>query len=494
MYDYNKDLEFFESELEKLENKKDNYDVDFYVSKKQDIINRINRTLERKQNQDDTYACIKNEDHKKEYDAATSLLSYEFNEDLNPGATLMYNCFFSVSNNPNDAMQDERTIDMGVAYFNNVLKAAEEKGINLSDYGIRTIAAENEFIIPHNPKAFLTFSELYWNATSGPGVGGFFRDLSSVFRNTAGDLFGSDGKVQDHEYLESVGRDIYNARNAQKEISTRYGIRDYYMPIISPSNVDIARMKAYVTGDNSTEIKLIDDDFAERLKGANMLSYEIYGNVNDINNENGGAGALELINGNIKNTVNNDIFHNIDKLTFSFSTSGYNYGTTIKIPKGSGYYTVFVKGLFPSTTAEDYINSPYFRANAYIETINAKANKRAVNRNNLGSYYSGSFVGFGNDRFGYKMDGSDKIIGLNKDEAVTIKFYSDLFHEMCLRNGYHDENDPNSPNYNREDIIKFINQDQGSGSLVKMLSFLSGDEEAVVEQRLMNMYDTYYKK
>ena len=151
MYDYNKDLEFFESELEKLENKKDNYDVDFYVSKKQDIINRINRTLERKQNQDDTYACIKNEDHKKEYDAATSLLSYEFNEDLNPGATLMYNCFFSVSNNPNDAMQDERTIDMGGVYFNNVLKAAEEKGINLSDYGIRTIAAENEFIIPHNP-------------------------------------------------------------------------------------------------------------------------------------------------------------------------------------------------------------------------------------------------------------------------------------------------------------------------------------------------------
>ena len=489
MHDYNKDLEYFQSEMEKLENNKHNYSVEDYVAKKQEIIGYINRTLERKQNQDDTYACITNDDHKKEYDAATSLLSYELNEDLNPGATTMYNCFFSVSNNPDDAMQDERIVNMGGIYLNNVLKAAEEKGINLSDYGIRTIATKNEFIIPRDPKAFLTFSELYYHVTSD----GLFNRVSSIFRNTASDVFG-DGKFFDDEYLEHAGKDVYNARNTQEEISLRYGIHDYYMPIISPSNVDIARMKAYVTGDSSTEIKLIDDDFAKRLQSANMYSYEIYGNVNDINNDNGGNGALELVNGNIKNTINNDIFHNIDKLTFSFSTSGYNYGTTIKIPKGSGYYTVFVKGLFPSTTAEDYVNSPYFRANAYIETINAKANKRAVNRNNLGSHYSGSFVGFGNDRFGYKIDGSDKTIEINKDEAIAIKFYSDMFHEMCLRNGYHDENDPNSPNYNREDIIKFINQDQGSGSLVRMLSDLSGDEESVVQERLMYMYDTYYKK
>lgn len=489
MYDYNKDLKFYESELEKLENAKDNYSVEDYVTKKQEIIGRINRTLERKQNQDDAYACITNENHKKEYDAATSLLSYELNEELNPGATTMYNCFFSVNNNPNDAMQDERTVDMGGIYFNNILKTAEEKGINLSDYGIRTIATENEFIIPRDPKAFLTFSELYYDVTSD----GFFNRASSIFRNTASDVFGN-GKFFDDEYLEHAGKNIYDARNKQEEISTRYGINDYFMPIISPSNVDINRMKAYVTGDNSTEIKLIDDDFAERLKSTNISAYEVYGNENDIENDNGGAGALDLLNGNIKNTVGNDIFRNIDNLTFSFSTSGYNYGTTIKIPKGSGYYTVFVKNLFPSVTAEDYVNSPYFRANAYIETINAKANKRAVNRNNLGSHYSGSFVGFGNDHFGYKIDGSDKTVGINKDEAITIKFYSDLFHEMCLRNGYYDKNDPNSPNYNREDIIKFINQDQGSGSLVGILSFLSGDEEAIVEQRLMNMYDTYYKK
>lgn len=492
MRDYNKDLATIREKLDAVNTNAVNLSPEEYAYKVKFLTDAYLTTMDRKQHQEDVYNSILNEDDKNLYDASVSIGIGKIPNitDDDGNSVFHFNDFFTL----NDVIQESRTIDVGSILYNQIDKYFTNKGIDLESIGIRKYAAEHEFIIKRDEKAYIEFAKAYQDCLIGDGP---FKGLLTPFRNTANDLFGSDGTIHDGDYLQADGLYFRNLEKDKTKLEEKWGIKPYYTPIIIKGNVDIERMQKYVFGDKSEEINLVDKNFNDVLSKVNLTQYDVYVNEDDMGSGNGGYGSLSLISdpnkkAEIQKTITgilegNDEYSKLGGLTYGFSTSGYQYGTTIRIPKGNGYYDVFVENLFPSKTAQDYVNHPFFQADAYIQTIKAIGKSRAQHTNNLGNTYTGYFKSDGTN-INYSIPGYDDV-AIGTDEAVMLKMYSDMFRDMCYTNSA-----TGGKAYDEKDIIKFLHQEEGSVNLINILSNITGEDPIIVENNLMDMYRNYYSK
>ena len=510
MRDYNKDLEKINIALDSVNTRYNDGRIsdEVYINQKAMLTNVYAHTLEKQQTQADIYASITNDDDKRKYNLAnaieTGTVSKEDKSmsggflDTNNALINLMNEFFTLDDN----VVDNRTISMGGGLYNDIIEYTKNNNINLKDFNIKTVAGNKEFIIPKDQKAFFKFAEIYHNCLESGLLNGTIR---SVFSNTAAELFGSDGKIMDSRHLRAVGDIVYDLYNDRKEIEEKYGIQGYYMPIVSPTTVDFNYGINYVSGEKSSELNVINKDIDDRVLQANLLNYKVYANDADISGDNGGVGSLnEITDSKTKTDIMNAIFResgdssktpkeNTGNITYSFATSGYSYGTLIKIPKGDGFYEVYVEKLLPSEQAEQYVNSDHFQANALMQTLNAKANSNRISVNNLGSTYTGSFKGYGNDVYSYTIN-NGKEVKLNKTEATLLKEYSLVFNKLCIQNGFNSNNEESA--HAKENIIKFMTStdEVSTISFVNILKKVSNKSETEIINDLMFMYDNYYKK
>lgn len=536
-YDFDADIQEIESWLEGFENNRDTMSNEEYINGKNELIGLLNNTIERNETKKHIYSVIKNEDDLKIYETYdrwkrgdftdkdnlenlnfnNGRSFFEANKDFHTLAKWSTANTSNIMNSYNNFYTDEggtihnnRTIKLGEKLYNRILNIAEENDIDLSNFIHDGVGYK--FTIPRDKKSFIEFADLYSSAIQDSFLNGMFLNTA----NEAGrPIEDSDNKWlhQAGVLLNNVGGDYKDLKKKKEELDNKYKIFNHYRPIISPGNKDIIFTMDYLSGDKQTELKIVDENIKEAIQGANLLKYTVYGNEKDIKSDNGGSNPLSIINdSNVKKLIMDNIYSEYGggtlatddkhgKLLYDFSTSGYNYGTWVRIPKGTGFYEIYIENLLPSKEAELYVQSPKFKASAYIENANGIAIKDRVYRNNLGNHFSGSFKAYGDDIYTYTLDGIDldkngkkvpkKEVNLTKDEAVALKMYSDVFNSFCINNGYSTE----SP-YNEEDIIKFIyNSDEADPiSFMNILTKISGLPENQIQDSLLNMYRTYYKK
>ena len=535
-YNYDNDIQEIESWIEGLENSKDTISNEQYIEEKHEMLSLLTDAIERNETKKHVYSVIKNENDIKIYEMYDRWQRGEFTdkdnlENLNFGngrsffeankdfltpfvkpstiatSNIMesYNGFYT---DEEGVIHDNRTIKLGEKLYNKIIDIAENNNIDLSNFSHS--GAGYKFTIPHDKKSFLVFADLYNSAIKDSFLNAAFLDTA----NEAGKRIGNSDVAWLHQagaLLNNVGGDFKDLKNKKEKLDNKYKIFDHYQPIISPGNKDIIFTMDYLSGDKQTELKIVDENIKEAIQGANLLKYKVYGNIDNIKSSNGGVGVLsEIKDTEIKKIIMDNIYSEYGggdlnkhdkhgKLQYDFSTSGYNYGTWIRIPKGTGFYEVYVENLLPSEEAEMYIQSPKFKASAYIENANGIAIGDRVYRNNLGSLFTGDFKAYGDDVYTYRLDGVEinqegkevpkKEIQLSKDEAIALKMYSDVFNKLCITNGY----SKTSP-YDEEDIIKFIyNRDESDPiSFMDILTKISGLPENQVQNNLLTMYRTYY--
>lgn len=507
-FDYNAELDKIYEDLANLENQKENLTDDEYVNEKTRITDYYITTLQNKARNDEIYGAIATEKERLYYSYATKLLNGTLDEDFDPEVPMMYNLFFSAdgfNGVKNGNFYNNRTVQMGSTYYNRIINYANDYGVDFEALGITRRAERNEFVVPNDTKACLAFSELYYRAVQldDDGQTGVMSKtwnfVTRPFRDTASEGPWGDGKYYDHEYLWSIGETVADARDAKKTIETNYGLKPYFMPIISPGSGDISRMYSFVTGEPAAEINLIDKNLASRIYQADLRNYNVYANKEAVGNENGGLGNLSLLENDnqLKSTIKEDIVNAINKgnIQFSFATKGYSYGTSITLTKGTGNYTIFIEELLPSDAARDYVNDPVFRSSAYIEETKARNIKNYGSRlNMIGSTFQGSFINAKGDRnMGYSvyLNGEEKKWAITKDEAIQFKYYTEMFNQLCLRHSLN----KGDADYDRADIEKFITQNvNDTHSLVDYLAYFHQMDREMVKEQLMNIYDNYYKR
>lgn len=493
MRDYNKDLKTIREKIDAVNADSANLSPEVYAQKIEVLTSAYLTTMDRKQHQDDVYASILNDSDKNLYNAGVdvSIGKIPNIKNKNGDSVFHFNEFFTLKG----TVQDSRVISMGSMLYNQIDKYFTEKDIDLETIGIRKYAAENEFIIERNQRAYIEFAKAYQECLVGDGP---LKGLLQPFRDTANELFGSDGKVTDGDILNIDGQYFRNLEKDKERLEAKWNITPYYTPVIVKGNVDINRMQKYVFGAKKEEINLIDDNFDAILAKENLTTKNIYVNLEDKESDNGGYGALKLVSdpkdkAEIQKTISgilngNDNYKKLGELQYGFATSGYQYGTMIRVPKGDGYYDVFVENLFPSQAAKDYVNHPFFRADAYIQTIKAIGKSRAQHTNNLGNTYTGQFKSDGTS-ISYNIEGYGNIT-IGHDEAVLLKMYSDMFREMCYKNSATGGNA-----YDENEVIKFLHQSgEESASLIGILSTITGEDSQIIENNLMDMYHHYYSK
>lgn len=504
----------------KLEAKKSKLSAEEYATYKNILVNERANLLNQKAHQEDIYGSITSDKDKKlyekYYDVSEGIFKpeYIYNDYLgtsfnevnytgtgNPYEAPMqysgaYNSFFT----KDGEVLDTKYVSMGKNLYNKILTYANNNNIDFKELGITKNSGSYTFGLNHgDTKAFIKFAECYEAAIDDSFMNGLFID-------TANDLFG-EGSAVDGKLLTSVGKGLKRDKKRAEKIQETYGVGTYYLPMISLTSKDITYGIQRMNGTKVTDLNEHGKYLTERIRSANLLNYKIYGNVEDIENSNGGNNPLiEITDGKIKEQIQNAIFNgtaNPDtklkqgEMTYSFATVGGTYGTMITIPKGEGTYTVFVEQLLPSDEAKAHVSHPYFIYSNQVERWNAIGKENRKYNNNL-SMYTGYFTAAGNNEYsytipGYDKDGYDKTTYLDKEDVIALKQYTDYFNYYCVRNGsYEGDGDIISA----EEIEKFMTTRDSDNpkSMVDILCQVTGNAPEVVTRDLMNMYKTYYKK
>lgn len=496
-YNYDESLNNIKIANDKLEKAKSlgKINDEDYIKTKETLTSYFSATVERKIEQEDVYQSITNDKDKQSYDTYRKINSGNFDEtDYNGYIVESFNKFYTI----NDEIQDVRTVEMGRILYNKVLNAAKELNVNLSDLNIKTNGGNHSFDIPHDKKTFIKFSEIYNNATKNTFLNGFFIDTADKFH-----IVRKDGGKTDDFILNYVGAKVNHSKGEYEKIQQEYGVDKYYRPIISPYEeditVDFMREMGFKQEDINEQRKYI----SKRVTSPNFLGYRIYGNIEDIKeNDDGGVGAFtEITDTKIKKEIQDAITSgshdedkstgaNVSEIQYSFATKGGVYGTMITIPKGHGTYKVFVENLVPSVGADEYAKQPDFQTRVTLDEWAAINNKNRIRRNDIGESYSGSFKAY-NDSFYYKIDDNENYIELNREEAHVLKLYSDMYRHYCLRKAL-------SKKVNEiddEEMRKFLTIPHENGySFIDVLKKVSGrkSDEAIVEE-LIDTFNNYYK-
>ena len=471
-----------------------------YADMKNELYSERNATIERMEYERNTYNMMTTDEDRENYYNYDRIISGEFND--NDAADVRYymdggeptvftysqqfNRFFTNSKNE---IVDNRTIEMGEPLYNSIMNICDINNINLDELGIKKNGANYTFVIPKNEKAFVQFSDIYFQAMDNTFLHG-------AFTNTANKFINEDYKEQAGSILDMIGRDIKNRRDKRTEVEDKYGINRYYLPIMRQYSDDITVQAMRMAGYNDWEINNQRDLCLEAIKDLDLTSTELYVCEDDI--ESGGQNPLtRCIDPKIKQSVTNDIYRSIGEIKvtdgekygtmqMSFATVGDKSGTLMTIPKTGedSFYKVFIPDALPSRLKETFDNNPQFVYSAKIDMWDAQARENVPHRIAIGNAFTGNIYAKGNGIYEFKNGENSKSI--SKTDAIEIQYGADMLRYRAL-------NRNRAP---KEILGQYDNETVNviDGGLAQTISNITNTPIEKVKRDLIKYYTEYYSK
>ena len=470
-----------------------------YARIKGDIDSKRNATIERMEYERNTYNMMATDEDRENYYNYDRIISGDFNDnDYAPTTNYFlgdriaftyseqFNKFFT--NNKNEIV-DNRTIEMGEPLYNSIMNVCDINNVNLDELGIKKNGANYTFVIPKNEKAFVQFSDIYFQAMSDTPLHGMFVDTANKFIN-------EDYKEQAGTILNMIGLDIKNRRNKRTDVEDKYGINRYYLPIMRQYSDDITVQAMRMAGYNDWEINNQRDLCLEAIKDLDLTSTELYVCEDDI--KSGGQNPLtRCIDPKIKQKVTNDIYRSLGEIKvtdnnkygtmqMSFATVGDKSGTLMTIPKTGedSFYKVFIPDALPSRLKETFDNNPQFVYSAKIDMWDAQARENVPHRIAIGNAFTGNIYAKGNGIYEFKNNGNSKSI--SKTDAIEIQYGADMLRYRAL-------NRNRAP---KEILGQYDNETFNviDGGLAQTISNITNTPIEKVRRDLIKYYTEYYSK
>ena len=484
-----------------LENKKDKMSDRQYIEFKYAIDMQRYTTLGQKENAKSIYGSMTSME-REEYYNADRMIEGEFTnydvDDDNISYASRFNNFFKTKEGK---INDNREIEVKESFYNDIIKYCDDAGINLSDYNIYKDSNNNRFSIPHNTKSFMKFAEIYSDVLSTRVAGGAFIDTANEMRITSDYSENMAGDI-----LDEFGMAVKKAKGTKTRIERKYGLHEYYIPILQQFTDDITVETMRRAGYKDVDINNQYELCLNTLKALDPGSVEVYASDETI--EHGGRNPLTLVtDSKVKQNIFNDIFRGIGentlaekaqkgKIQMSFCTMGDKSGTSVLIPKSNideknpytnnSYYQVFIPDALPSRLKEEFDNNPTWKYPAIVNTWDAQANPNVAHYVNIGGAFDGTFHGYGNGGFIYKKD--NKIINdrVSKDEVAEICYGSDMLRRLAITRHSVPENN----------LVDFDAEAMGviAGGLAQSISNITNTPIELVVKDLQNYYYKYYSK
>ena len=470
-----------------------------YTRIKGDIDSKRNATIERMEYERNTYNMMTSDEDREAYYNYDRIISGDFNDnDYAPTTNYLlgdriaftyseqFNKFFT--NNKNE-IADNRTIEMGEPLYNSIMNICDINNINLDELGIKKNGANYTFVIPKNEKAFVQFSDIYFQA-----MGNTF--LHGAFTNTANKFIEDKYKEQAGTILNMIGLDIKNRRDKRTDVEDKYGINRYYLPIMRQYSDDITVQAMRMAGYNDWEINNQRDLCLEAIKDLDLTSTELYVCEDDI--KSGGQNPLtRCTDPKIKQSVTNDIYRSIGEIKtdtgnkygtmqMSFATVGDKSGTLMTIPKTGedSFYKVFIPDALPSRLKETFDNNPQFVNSAKIDMWDAQARENVPHRIAIGNAFTGNIYAKGNGIYEFKNGENSKSI--SKTDAIEIQYGADMLRYRAL-------NRNRAP---KEILGQYDNETVNviDGGLAQTISNITNTPIEKVRRDLIKYYTEYYSK
>lgn len=470
-----------------------------YTRIKGDIDSKRNATIERMEYERNTYNMMTTDEDREAYYNYDRIISGDFNDnDYAPTTNYLlgdriaftyseqFNKFFT--NNKNE-IADNRTIEMGEPLYNSIMNVCDVNNVNLDELGIKKNGANYTFVIPKNEKAFVQFSDIYFQAMSDTFLHG-------AFTNTANKFIEDKYKEQAGTILNMIGLDIKNRRDKRTEVEDKYGINRYYLPIMRQYSDDITVQAMRMAGYNDWEINNQRDLCLEAIKDLDLTSTELYVCEDDI--KSGGQNPLtRCTDPKIKQSVTNDIYRSLGEvkvtdgnkygtMQMSFATVGDKSGTLMTIPKTGedSFYKVFIPDALPSRLKETFDNNPQFVYSAKIDMWDAQARENVPHRIAIGNAFTGNIYAKGNGIYEFKNGENSKSI--SKTDAIEIQYGADMLRYRAL-------NRNRAP---KEILGQYDNETINviDGGLAQTISNITNTPIEKVRRDLIKYYTEYYSK
>lgn len=427
---------------------------------------------------------------------------YIDNEDDKEFANL-YNSFFSENGKivPNKTIQP-MTEEFGAYMY----KLANDKKINLADYGITYNNSNNTYNVKHDPVSFKVFATL-WNDAAAKKYGAFkkFPLLKDMEIEDGYSLAKGHVKRDIRHDLFEFGREYNRIRDYKDAISVKIGASNYNKPIEINQLHNYSAAVKEAKGEDNVVINRDKEDHIANLRSLTFSDYKIYASQELINYLNGDKNKndieTELIdvgnNDEIKYKLQNAITNN-DIQPIFVDIPNIGVGDVIKVALDGKSFTMFVKTFDEHHNGLDNYERDYFRqttSQREIDKLELGADENGNNRYtttlNLGvndvyqmGYTNGTY--HINGRAISKNDLIKLVDFRNNIQAEAKQLYKDRNAE-----NYWDyvNNELFKQNENGEYISEYFNQ---YSDVIRILANVTGKPINVIKRDMVNNLINYY--
>ena len=428
---------------------------------------------------------------------------YINNEDDKMFANL-YNSFFT----ENGEIVSNKTIQPMTEEFGAyIYKLANDKNINLADYGISYNNSNNTYNIKHDPVSFKVFATLWNDAVNNkPSLSSHVEGGLKLNNPYLHNTYLYDGyKEYPLTIIYNFGREYARVCDKKDAISVKIGASTYNKPIEINQLHNYSAAVKEARGEDNVVITRDKEDHIANLRSLTLSDYKVYASQELINYLNGDKNKndieTELIdvenNDELKYKLQNAITNNDIQPSF-VDIPNIGVGDVIKVTLDDKSFTMFVKTFDEHHNGLDSYEQDYFRqttSQREIDKLELGADENGTNR-----YTTTLNLGI-NDvyQMGY-TNGTYHINGraISKNDLIKLVDFRNNIQEEA-KQLYKDRNAENYWNYvnnelfkqneNGEYISEYFNQ---YSDIIRILANVTGKPINVIKRDMINNLINYY--
>ena len=427
---------------------------------------------------------------------------YINNEDDREFANL-YNSFFT----ENGEIVSNKTIQPMTEEFGAyIYKLANDKNINLADYGISYNNSNNTYNVKHDPVSFKVFATLWNDAAANKR--GVWKQVDLISEEITKPRYGIESIYAEDTPLYSIykfGRAYNKVRDKKDAISVKIGASTYNKPIEINQLHNYSAAVKEARGEENVVITRDRNDHIANLRSLTLNDYKVYASQELINYLNGDKNKndieTELIdvgnNDEIKYKLQNAITNNDIQPSF-VDIPNIGVGDVIKVTLDDKSFTMFVKTFDEHHNGLDSYEQDYFRqttSQREIDKLELGADENGNNR-----YTTTLNLGI-NDKYqmGY-TNGTYHINGraISKNDLIKLVDFRNNIQEEA-KQLYKDRNAENywdyvnnelfKQNENGEYVSEYFNQ---YSDVIRILANVTGKPINVIKRDMINNLLNYY--
>ena len=415
----------------------------------------------------------------------------------------LYNSFFT----ENGEIVSNKTIQPMTEEFGAyIYKLANDKNINLADYGINYNNSNNTYNVKHDPVSFKVFATLWNDAAANKR--GVWKQIDLISEEITKPRYGIESIYTEDTPLYSIykfGKAYNKVRDKKDAISVKIGASNYNKPIEINQLHNYSAAVKEARGEENVVINRDREDHIANLRSLNLNDYKVYASqelINYLNNDkNKNDIETELIdvgnNDELKYKLQNAITNNDIQPSF-VDIPNIGVGDVIKVTLEDKSFTMFVKTFDEHHNGLDSYEQNYFRqttSQREIDKLELGADENGNNR-----YTTTLNLGI-NDKYqmGY-TNGTYHINGraISKNDLIKLVDFRNNIQEEA-KQLYKDRNAENywdyvnnelfKQNENGEYISEYFNQ---YSDVIRILANVTGKPINVIKRDMINNLLNYY--